>query len=475
MKKPYDRPVTTHFSPLFTGILFFSFSLFPLAFSQAFSYPDQHFVIQSADSLLKDAVEINGITIASDGYSLQLVDSAAFGYVILREQSAANPFNRGLPSWNGTAPDAASAFRIFMRFSYGSGWSPWLTVGFWKNYIWSSYGQPSYADGNVYIDYVKLNSYQSRWQFCIEMKRNSTDIPSPTLHKLSFFVSDSRTDTQINYTDILNDKPAEIFIPTTFLYQYGLDPVIGGSICSPTSVSMILLSYGITVQPVPFARATRDPYHEIFGVWPRVVQNASEYGVDGAVTRYRNWSQAREVLANGGRIAMSVGYPLYSGHLMMLAGFDASGNPIVHDPARSSGYAHKFNKSDLSHSWFDKGGISYTFYLHDSVDTAIEMVRETNIPFAQKTRLILNYPNPFNNSTTIAFRVEQSGPTTLTIYDLSGALVRTLHNGFLSAGNYELVWAGRDQSGQSIASGIYIAVLRTADGQVHNSRLLSMK
>jgi len=238
---------------------------------------------------------------------------------------------------------------------------------------------------------------------------------------------------------------------------------------------MILLSYGITVQPVPFARATRDPYHEIFGVWPRVVQNASEYGVDGAVTRYRNWSQAREVLANGGRIAMSVGYPLYSGHLMMLAGFDAGGGPIVHDPADSIGYAYKFNKSDLSHSWFDKGGISYTFYLRDSVDTAIETVHESNHSLPEDTRLIRNYPNPFNNSTTIAFQVEQSGLTTLNIYDLSGTQIRTLQDGYLQAGAYHLNWDGRDSAGQSIASGIYIAVLRTGNESAYFTRLLLIK
>jgi hypothetical protein len=84
------------------------------------------------------------------------------------------------------------------------------------------------------------------------------------------------------------------------------------------------------------------------------VQNAAEYGLDGAVTRYRTWSQARGVLANGGRIAMSVGLPLYSGHLMMLAGFNTNGDPIVHDPAKSNGYSYVFNKNDLSHSWFDK-------------------------------------------------------------------------------------------------------------------------
>ena len=48
-------------------------------------------------------------------------------------------------------------------------------------------------------------------------------------------------------------------------------------------------------------------------VWPKAVQNAAEYNLNGEVSRYRTWSEAYEVLAAGGRIVMSVGFPLYQG------------------------------------------------------------------------------------------------------------------------------------------------------------------
>ncbi len=438
-------------------------------------YPDQHYILQGADSLLKDAVEVNNIVIANDSLSLVLTDSSMSGYIILREQASASPFNRGLPSWNGQVTNDYSAFKIQMRFPAGDSWSPWLTVGFWEEHIWNNYGSTGYSGGFIDYDYVKLYTYQSRWQFKVVMKRYALDHASPRLHKLSFFVSDTRTTEQMDYTAILNDKPEEILIPTTFLYQYALDPNIGGSICSPTSVAMILLSYGIEVDAVEFARDTRDPHYGFFGVWPRVVQNAAEYGLDGAVTRYRSWSQAHQTLASGGRIAMSVGPPLYSGHLMMLAGFTDGGYPIVHDPAKSNGYGYIFNKSDLSHSWFDKGGIGYTFYLRDSsMVTRLSPEENSVASVPGNHELLRNYPNPFNGRTTLAFQVPAREKVQLTIFNIRGEMVSQLLNTELAAGGYHIIWDGTDQNAETVSAGIYFAILRVGSKE-DQTRLVFLK
>ena len=313
-------------------------------------------------------------------------------------------------------------------------------------------------DFNVkgYIDYdnVKLDTYQSSWQFKVIMKRSSVSVVSPTIHKLSFFVSDSRTTSSVNITNIVNDNPAAVFIPTTFIYQYGVDPGIGGDICSPTSVAMILKSYNIDVDPRQFALDNYDTNFGMFGIWPRVVQNASEYGLDGAVTRYRTWSEAREVLANGGRISMSVGLPLYAGHLMMLAGFTSNGRPIVHDPARTDGYSHIFNKTSLSQSWFNKGGVAYTFYLADSAALPVEDIN--NSLLADDYQLMQNYPNPFNPSTSISFSIPQAGLVKLSVYDILGNEIEILVDDYLGAGNYTTSF-----NAANLASGVYIYRIQT--------------
>lgn len=433
-------------------VVVFSYSL------RAQIYPDQHYVLR-IDSLFANIDVSDGIKLSDDGKSIMLEDDKTNGYVELSPQTSDQPFNHGLPSWNGSALGNNSSFKVQMRFPYGSGWSPWLTVGFWKNNIWAVYGPTSYGGGFIDYDYVKLNSYQNSWQFKIIMTRTSVTQPSPTIHKLSFFVSDSRTTANVNITQIVNDNPDTLFIPTAFIYQYGVDPVIGGDICSPTTVAMILKSYDIEVDPYQFALDTRDPYYNMFGIWPRVVQNAAEYGLDGAVTRYRTWSEARDVLANGGRIAMSIGQPLYSGHLFMLAGFTNDGRPIVHDPGKSSGYSYIYNKTSISQAWFNKGGIAYTFYPEDGT-TSIELPEDGLL--VNDFELFQNYPNPFNPSTIISWQSAINSQQTLKVFDILGNVIAVLVDEYLPAGKYSVEFNSSTLH-NNLPSGIYFYQLRVGE------------
>ncbi|MCU7490800.1 MAG: T9SS type A sorting domain-containing protein [Ignavibacteria bacterium] len=397
-------------------------------------YPDQHYFFEK-DSLVKKIESMSGMKIGPDGKSIVLEDNVTEGYTIFSPDSSKYPFNEGLPSWNGKVPNDNSSFKVLMRFFKGS-WSGWVTVGYWKNNIWPSYGSTSFTGGTVNIDEVDFTSYFTKWQFQVVMKRTAASQPSATLHKLSFFLSDKLTTSNVNITNIVKDKPAAIFIPTDHFYQYALDPVIGGSICSPTSTSMVLRSYKIMVDPLQFAKNNYDPYWEIYGVWPRTVQNAVQNGLSGAVTRYRTWSQVYDILAAGGRVVMSVGKPLYSGHLIMVAGFNANGDPIVHDPAKSNGYSYVFNKTDLSTSWFAKGGVSYTFFPGDNM-TSVES--DEPVQSVQEFTLA-NYPNPFNGQTTISFETPEGGYTRVTVYDITGREVERLYDGMMQAGKHTFRW-----------------------------------
>jgi hypothetical protein len=66
-----------------------------------------------------------------------------------------------------------------------------------------------------------------------------------------------------------------------------------------------------------------------------------------------------------------------------------------------------------------------------------------------------NFPNPFNPMTTLRYELPQTTPVILRVYDIRGTEVATLVNRELEAGAYEVVWHGRDASGQTVPSGIY--------------------
>lgn len=70
-----------------------------------------------------------------------------------------------------------------------------------------------------------------------------------------------------------------------------------------------------------------------------------------------------------------------------------------------------------------------------------------------------NYPNPFSPSTALEFRLPEEGVTTLRVFDVSGRVVRTLVDGRLPGGQHKVAWDGRDDRGNRVASGSYLAVL----------------
>jgi len=66
-----------------------------------------------------------------------------------------------------------------------------------------------------------------------------------------------------------------------------------------------------------------------------------------------------------------------------------------------------------------------------------------------------NFPNPFNPTTTIEYQIPASGSVDMIIYNMTGQKVRTLVNEAKSAGFYKVVWDGKNDMGESVASGLY--------------------
>ena len=99
---------------------------------------------------------------------------------------------------------------------------------------------------------------------------------------------------------------------------------------------------------------------------------------------------------------------------------------------------------------------------------------EDGPPAVDRTRLTAVQPNPFNPRTTIAFELARESAVELGIYDVQGALVRTLVSGSLPSGPHARIWDGTDGQGQRVASDVYLVRLR-ADGADQMRKLLLLK
>jgi hypothetical protein len=107
---------------------------------------------------------------------------------------------------------------------------------------------------------------------------------------------------------------------------------------------------------------------------------------------------------------------------------------------------------------------------------AVSPVDAGDSPVQYVNSLSQNFPNPFNPTTTIRFKIRQSGRVKLEIYDVSGRLVEVLVDRDLAAKAdvYEVSWQGKDRLGNDVASGVYFYRLE-APGFVKTRKLVLLK
>lgn len=93
---------------------------------------------------------------------------------------------------------------------------------------------------------------------------------------------------------------------------------------------------------------------------------------------------------------------------------------------------------------------------------------------AHAVRLSPPVPNPFVRSCSLFYELPAAGHVTLTIYDVSGRVVRTLASGAQSAGVHTAHWDGRDALARPAPAGVYFALLRAggSGGETRLARLV---
>ncbi len=115
----------------------------------------------------------------------------------------------------------------------------------------------------------------------------------------------------------------------------------------------------------------------------------------------------------------------------------------------------------------------------EHLSNAVLSVRLDSIGQPTQNLLLQNYPNPFNPETWIPYQLSGDSPVSISIYDTTGKLVRTLPLGYQSAGFYNsqgraAYWDGKNTLGERVASGVYFYQLTTPDFQ-QTRRLVILK
>jgi hypothetical protein len=155
----------------------------------------------------------------------------------------------------------------------------------------------------------------------------------------------------------------------------------GGDVwCSPTAVSMVLGYYGY--MPGACADRVRDAVVGVYdwiykghGNWPFNAAYAGSLGFEAYVARFTSLRQAEEWIAAGAPVIVSFAWgenelagaaiPSSNGHLAVLVGFDAAGNPIINDPAapNDDSVQRTYDRSEFESLWLEhSGGAVYLIY-----------------------------------------------------------------------------------------------------------------
>jgi|GEM_PF-5233759 len=115
-------------------------------------------------------------------------------------------------------------------------------------------------------------------------------------------------------------------------------------------------------------------------------------------------------------------------------------------------------------SWVLVERTSFSYDGSDIIDNTTP-----NVPL-----VITNYPNPFVSTTAVTYKLPQSAQTELCIYNVRGQLVRNLVNEPLTSGQHTVSWDGKDDNGNSLASGMYLGRITSA-GKQETHKMLLMK
>jgi hypothetical protein len=294
-------------------------------------------------------------------------------------------FIEAIASWNADTP-AGTWIETQIRAQLADRWTKWYNLGIWaadgSTIERHSVNLQGDGDGFVAVDTLVLTNKKvaaSAYQLKVRLF-SVGDAATPMLRNISVAFST----TAAKPSSLTPGNPAlwgtSLAIPECSQMVY---PDGGEVWCSPTSTSMVLAYWSGDAGPCePRVRAAVsgvfDWLYDGHGNWPFNTAYAATQGLEGYVARFTSLAQAEAWIAAGVPVIISYGWkkssldgapiPSSNGHLAVLVGFDAAGNPIVNDPAAATDDAvqRTYNRAQLEKLWLESsGGTVYLIYPPD--------------------------------------------------------------------------------------------------------------
>ncbi len=274
-----------------------------------------------------------------ENHGLMLNQGATEGYFISQEIDLGGSFKNMLASWNASSAGGTVEVSVSVKLDDGN-FTGWYSWGVWSA-IPETSGSKSMEDenGEVGIDILTL---KKQCQGIVKFKVDITQIGehSPIVYNVTLACDKSEGNLK---------APTDTYKKLDVPYRRQMDvPEIGGSICSATSLSMVMLYHGEKIDNIAdIAWGVRDWGEKIFGNWAFNVAYAGELGYQSYIDYY-DIDAIKYAVSTGHPIVSSIrvkagqlaasGHPNYTtnGHLLCVVGYEEKNGQqwlLINDPA----------------------------------------------------------------------------------------------------------------------------------------------
>ena len=173
----------------------------------------------------------------------------------------------------------------------------------------------------------------------------------------------------------------------------------------------------------------------------------------------------------GTRVTVAVGNHVQTQELICGTGFLGSDSLEL-----EFGFGANFQSGSITLAWpsgivetyqFGYGGDVYIFTEAGDVVTAVEPTGKLSTTWSKvkAAEVFQNYPNPFNPETWIPYQLFEASTVQISIYSQTGERIRDFNLGHQPHGEKVLYWDGKNNDGETVASGIYFYQFRAGDTQ----------